>query len=119
MFEPTAGAVDIDNTERWIVAVIGMLFILPAVDSARVPYTHPDLWLMFYIPGVLATVWFAISLRLWALQVMLVFISLPGLCRAFLFAIGPEHRKTPICLNGVIALLMFLYHRHRRYEAVG
>lgn len=109
---------EIDRTERVWVFLLSVLFLFPALDSSRVPYTDTSLWVAFYIPVVVSAAWFAVSRRLTALQLLVVFGAIPGMARAVLYLIGPEHRLAPVGLNGAIAVLLALYHRVRRLDAL-
>lgn len=109
---------EIDRTERVWVLLLSVLFMFPALDASRVPYTAPSLWVAFYIPAVCAAAWYAITRQLTALQLLVVFGAVPGVARAVLYLIGPEHRLAPVGLNGAIAVLLALYHRVRRLDAL-
>jgi len=107
----------VDLTARALAATLAVLFALVAIDSGRVPYTTDELWFAVYAPGVVAMAVWAVTVRLTALQVATVSLALPGFGRAVLYAIGPEHRITPIGLNGALAILLYLHHRSVRFGA--
>lgn len=107
----------VSQLERALSLVLVVCYVVVAVDSRRVPYTDNVLWLGLYAPGIVAAAWWAFTVRLTALQLMVVFLALPGFARAVLYLLGPEQRLVPFGLNGAIAALLLMYHRARRLEA--
>lgn len=107
----------VSHLERALSLVLVICFVIVGIDSHRVPYTDNLLWIGLYAPGIVAAAWWAFTVRLTALQFMVVFLALPGIARAVLYLLGPEQRLVPSGLNGAIAALLIMYHRARRLEA--